>query len=305
MPTAPRVTAGLVRLTAGPFAVALPIDRVGEVQRADRVHTDDGSHTLTTRGETIPVYPLADLLGNDQPTPPQSGQVVLVEHAGQRFGVWVERVDPLPRTAAPRWADAPRLGSAVPFAAVALHDDAPLPILDFDRLFGEQSDDLPPAPPRPATPRPNAVAQRLFVIGEFTYAGGRIVGFGLPVGCVDEITDVGAAARVPGVPSHVLGLIEWRGRAVPKVDAAAWCGLAPLTQDHPRVAVIRTSSGDRVAVATGPTVTALPFPLPHTAGRLQLPLKTDRIFGTIELSGRTLVLPRWNDIGAHRAIGRG
>jgi chemotaxis signal transduction protein len=291
--TAPRTTAaGLVKLSVGPFAVALPVDRVVAVERADRVRTAGGAAVVTPGGE-FPVVPLAAALGGEWPIPPRTGQVALVEHAGRRYGLWVERVTSLPHTAAPRLVPAPAVGAGGPFAQIALLDDGPLPLLDFDRLVGDQPEVAPrPADPRPAPTR-TAPANRLLVVGEFDHPAGRAVGFGLSAGCVDEITDVAGGTKVPGAPPHVLALVEWRGRAVPKVDPAAWCGL-PRAADGARVAIVRTAANDRLAVAVGSGVTAVPLPIPHTAGRFPLPLNPERVLGTVELPGRTLILPRWD-----------
>lgn len=42
--------------------------------------------------------------------------------------------------------------------------------------------------------------------------------YALPLGCVDGLGDPGQIRRVPGAPTGVLGLTEWRGRLLSVLD---------------------------------------------------------------------------------------
>ncbi len=284
----------LVRLTAGGVAVALPVERVLGVERGDRIRRADQS--LTTPLGTFRVFPLTELLGGTSAAqPPRGGQVVLTEAAGERLGLWVEKAAQLP--AAPRLAPAPAgVQAGGRFPTVALLDDGPLPLLDLDRLLDPADEPAVVVAPRVNTGA--APTGRLIVVGQFDHPGpgGRAVGFGLPSGCVDDITDLPQVSSLPAAPAHVLGLVEWTGRAVPKVNLAAWCGLSVPPPESARVVIVRTGTGERVAVAAGAKVRAMPADAPHTDARLPLPIHPDRTRGVFEFDGITVVIPNLSSL---------
>jgi purine-binding chemotaxis protein CheW len=51
--------------------------------------------------------------------------------------------------------------------------------------------------------------------------------YALPLGCVVEVVRMVALAPVPDGPSHLLGLLDLRGRVVPVLDLRRRLGLAP------------------------------------------------------------------------------
>ena len=295
-------TAGLVKLTHGRFSAALPVGQILAVERADRVRPglspgDPG--VLSNRLGEFRVFALGDLFGAADADPRRTGQVVLVEHAGERIGFRVDKVAPLPRTGDIRLTDPPP-GGAVRFAATALLDDGPLPVLDLAALLGESSEpEAPrPAPPRMAARVPAGASNRVLVVGQFEYPapGGRTVGFGLSAGCVDEVTEAGEARPVPGAPPHVVGWVGWRGRAVSKIDPAVWCGFAHRTPESGRVVLVRTASGGRVAVAAGFGVRVIHSDAPHVPSRLPLALDPQRVLGAYEFHGLTVVVPKLDEV---------
>lgn len=295
--TLPIATAGrLVRLTVGPLAVAIPVERILGVERGERVRRSNAADdmTLPTSTGTFRVFELAELLGMEQKLAPRSGQVVLTEIAGERIGLWVERVTQLSWVESPHIAPAPAVAqSGRRFASVALMDDGPLPLLDLDCLLDPRDDT--PAPPvvRRRSVSGHVGTSRLIVVGQFEYPGpgGRAVGFGLPTSCVDDITDLSYLSLLPCAPSHVLGLLEWRGRVLPKVDLATWCGVPQPTASSTRVVVVKTGQGERVAVAAGAKIHAVGGNDPHTDARLSLPIRTDRVLGSFEFRDLTVIVP--------------
>jgi chemotaxis signal transduction protein len=295
--TAPATSGRLVRLTAGHVAVALPVERVLGVERGERVSRPD--NTLTTPLGVFRVLPLAELLeGANGPLPPRGGQVVLTEVAGERIGLWVEEVAEVAET--PRLAPAPTvLHAGGRFLTVALPDDGPLPVLDLDRLFDPADEPTVVTASQTNTVPAVTTTGRLIVAGQFEHPGpgGRVVGFGLPSGCVDDVTDLPRVSSVPAAPTHVLGLVEWNGRAVPKVNLAAWCGLTLPPPESARVVIARVG-GERVAVAAGAKVRAIAADAPHTDARLPLPVRPDRTRGVFEFAGITIVIPNLTGITA-------
>jgi chemotaxis signal transduction protein len=299
-------TAGkLVRLKVGPFTAALSVERILGVERGDRIQragsATDGLTLVNSIG-TFRVFELSELLGMTHSIPPRSGQVLLTEVMGERVGVWVEKVTQLNTAEPPRLVEAPTaLRAGGRFASAALLDDGPLPVLDLDRLFDPHDEPavLDFSLPRRSVESSVSRTSRLIVVGQFEYPGpgGRVVGFGLSARCVDEITDLDKLSAVPLAPTHVRGLLEWRGRGVPKVDLAAWCGLPASSIQSDRVVVVKTGGRERVAVATGGTVQAIGADDPHIDARLSLPVRSDRVLGMYEFPGMTVVVPDLTRIG--------
>src|SRR5690242_7532407 len=63
--------------------------------------------------------------------------------------------------------------------------------------------------------------------GQFVTLGIDREIFAVPVETVLEILDMRPTFRIPEAPSHLLGLIDVRGRAVPVVDLRVKLGLTP------------------------------------------------------------------------------
>jgi chemotaxis signal transduction protein len=297
--------AELVKVSVGPFAVGLPMSALIGVERGDRVQPSscpgDAGRLVNRTGE-YRVRQLAQELGGSHTRAPRTGQVALVQSRGERFGLWADRVAPISRSSSVRAGGLPVSFEQGCFSGVVLLDDGPLLILDIDRLLGKSNE---PAPRRTHPTRirnrfeaTTRSSSRILVVGSFEYPapGGRPVGFGISEGCVEELTDISSGTTVPGAPPHIVGLIEWRGRAVPKIDPAVWCGFEHRTLETARVVMVRIPSGEQVAVAAGSGVRVMPISTPHTAARLKLPLVADHVHGSYEFPNFTLVLPNWEGV---------
>lgn len=73
----------------------------------------------------------------------------------------------------------------------------------------------------------------------FRVAGAQLA---IPVVAVEEIVDHGALTAIPGVPSHIPGIVAVRGEAVPLLDLEAFFGLPPgekVEDRSARVLVVR------------------------------------------------------------------
>jgi chemotaxis signal transduction protein len=62
--------------------------------------------------------------------------------------------------------------------------------------------------------------------------------FALPQHTTLEIVDHPKAVRVPGAAAHALGLLEWQGRRIALIDAAALLANAPARAEPPRYALV-------------------------------------------------------------------
>ncbi|QEL13693.1 chemotaxis protein CheW [Limnoglobus roseus] len=296
-------TTNLVRLTVGPVTVGLDMDRVLGIERGDRVRPwpdrPDLAGRITNRAGEWPVLNLASRLDLDHSPNLRTGQVVLTAVAGERHGLLIDRVSPITRLSA---ADVRAVPKSVArrglfFDGLLMLDGRPLLLLDPDRLAGQvdlfaaEDDNPPPAAIRTSSRK--LVSDRLLVIGQSEYPlpGGRVVGFGLPVGCVVEIIEAPAGTLVPGAAEHVREVTEWRGKPLPVIDLAAWCGLRMPPPSVRRVVVIRTATREPVGLLAGPGVRMFPLPLPNAPSRRPITLTEDRVLGVFDTNELTLVIP--------------
>ncbi len=295
-------TTNLVRLTVGPVTVGLDMGRVLGIERGDRIKPvpdrPDLVGRIVNRAGDWPVLDLAARLGLDHSPNPRTGQVVLTAVAGERHGLLLDRVSPIARLSTVDVRAVPKSVArrGLFFEGLLMLDGHPLLLLDPDRLAGEidlfaaDPDDAPP--PLRQSPAKLA-ADRLLVVRQIEYPlpGGRVVGFGLPVGCITEIIEAPVGTPVPGAADHVREVIAWRDRPLPVVDLATWCGLrTPLTPVR-RVVVIRTAAREPLGLLTGPGVRMLPLPLPNIPSRRPITLDEDRVLGVFDTNDVTLVIP--------------
>jgi chemotaxis signal transduction protein len=127
----------------------------------------------------------------------------------------------------------------------------------------------------------------------------RVVGmgrtkFGLSYTQILEIVAGAKATPAPAAADHVLGLIPWRGRAVPVIDIGALLGFEPIGHlGTGRLVVLHSPRWQApVAVPLGSGVHTHALPLVHRPCRSRLPLNPRYSRGEFELaSGEILVLP--------------
>ena len=256
-------TTNLVRLTVGPFTVGLDMGCVLGVERGDRVRPWPDrpglAGRIVNRAGEWPVLDLAARLGLAPSPNARTGQVVLTAIAGERHGLLIDRVSPIARLSAADVRAVPRgiARRGLLFDGLLMLDGRPLLLLDPDRLaeeidlFAAEEEEPSPIPSRRTSRK--LVADRLLVIGQVEYPlpGGRVVGFGLPVGCVAEILEAPAGTPIPGAADHVRDVTAWRGRALPVIDLASWCGLRTPPTAGRRVVVVRTAHREPVGFLTG------------------------------------------------------
>jgi purine-binding chemotaxis protein CheW len=104
---------------------------------------------------------------------------------------------------------------------------------------------MPHAAPETIGPTPVEAAARPEKYLTFTLAGEA---YGVPVLAVREIIRLCPITTVAGMPPHVRGVINLRGRVIPLIDLRVRFGL-PAAADHDRTCIIVA----QVAAATGGT----------------------------------------------------
>ena len=83
----------------------------------------------------------------------------------------------------------------------------------------------------------------------------------------------------------------WRGRALPVIDLAAWCGLRVQAVPNRRTIVVRTPNGEPIGLPAGHGIRMLPLPLPSVPARRPITLNRDRVLGVFDTNEQTLVIP--------------
>jgi DNA-binding NarL/FixJ family response regulator len=122
----------------------------------------------------------------------------------------------------------------------------------------------------------------------------------LNVAQVQEITGPQSIASLPHAPTGVLGLIAWRGRAVPLLNLSATLGLpdhvaARLT----RVVIVRRPlSDDHIAFVAPSAIRTQLLGKNQTTRRDDLCLDADRFFGAFTIGQETLLVPNLDQVFA-------
>ena len=108
------------------------------------------------------------------------------------------------------------------------------------------------------------------------FAGAR---YAVDMGNVAEVVPVPATTRVPGGPSWLTGVVNWRGRVLPIVDLRPLVG-APLSPMPTSARLVVLAEGD---VEVGLIADMVPGPARLRPG----------VAGTIARHGRARESPRW------------
>jgi purine-binding chemotaxis protein CheW len=120
----------------------------------------------------------------------------------------------------------------------------------------------------------------------------RPLSFGLSLAQLLEVVELPTPLPVPGAPAWVLGLTEWRGRALPVLDLALRLGLPPSVIDRrARLLVVRASPKDAVGVVVRPGVRVLSPQVRHRPCTRALTVTAGLCRGAFELAGETVVVP--------------
>ncbi|HLX08259.1 MAG TPA: chemotaxis protein CheW [Thermoanaerobaculia bacterium] len=328
---APAPAAGLLRLRFGGLPWAVAGDAVREVVGTERLQRNPRPAAGSPYGwllgerEEVPVY-LPGECGPGDPGNPGNASaaavVVLQPAAGPRCGLAVEAVDEVRQEAISRLRLLPEPAASRrwAFPRVVLWDDglaleiAPeaVPHLaasaDPAGAFGEAARSAAAAVLTAGEARFDAgpwVRRAAASAGLFVFAlpGGGAVDFALPAAQVVEVLPAVAPRPVPGAPAPLLGLLAWRGEALPVVDLALAIGLAPAPASPPGGRLDHAAHAAHAVVARAARCRQLlVFPVVRLAGVRQGPFPQPatatapfhgarRVLGAFGDGERMLVVP--------------
>jgi chemotaxis signal transduction protein len=293
-----RLTAGSVGLTQACVRGLEGVEQLQRIPRLPRVPQPSALAGWLLGSELeVPVYDLSVLLGLPPCCSEDESTVVLYGCAAATCGLLVAaacptRPEATTLLARPRLLDRPDLGAWV--GVIAVEGDL-VPWLDPSRLHPDLASCGAPrgaAAPgaREPLPIPSAVSTPALLI----FGAENELSFALSVSQAVEVVELGAApAPLPGGPDFLLGLIEWRGRAVPLVDLGvlgiAWGG-NPIESIGPsRALIARTfDPTDCIALAVSGEIEMRRLPL---EGRLIEVPEGAALLGCAEIDGRVVLLP--------------
>lgn len=301
----------LLRCGMGTESCAVDADRVHGIQRVDRLRRQPGPAGLVGclpgRSGDLPVYGLAEMLGQSSVVDQAKHIVVIVTSTGPR-GLLVNRatqmgavapsvLEPLPGVTGQRSADH--------FRGVLKLERELVLLLDVDQL-GQASSPAPACRPVPqrtvGTPSVTGgqgdTRQVILFAPSAAPAGERPILFALSIAQIAEIADGLTVCPVPGSPEHVRGLVQWRSQIVPVIDVARRLGLASgEVQGQSRLIVAQLNQGEQmVALLVQSHLSVQRLPLKCVPALRPLDVDPELVHGIVELDQETLVLPNWKRI---------
>ncbi|MBI5029104.1 MAG: chemotaxis protein CheW [Chloroflexi bacterium] len=273
----------------------------------------------------IPVYSLASRLGRTTTTLASYGRVVvlnpviiisnrpwalLVDRVSQVVEISSEQLVPLPAlvncSSSNYFRGAIRLEEELVLllAPELVHPDAAprarqspnaalRPATDF-------KNHVPSAPPVFSDTKKKARRDKQILLFSTSdpVPGERALSFALSITQVPEILNTAQLTRVPGAPSFVLGLINWRNRLVPVIDLNARLGLRSAEgwrNERSRLLIVRSSGESKTDVYAGlvirPTIRALRLPVAYKPCQSSPVIEKHFVSGIIELEKETVAIP--------------
>ena len=322
-------TLRFIRCTVQEESYGLDMAWVRSIQRADQLKRNVGEEGcvgwLPSREENIPVYDLASRLGRVSGPLNMQGRIVilnpltthskspsshpwalLVDRVSQVAQIPLSGLTPLPMIAAHSlsryFRGVIQMGEEiVPFLAPEqLHPDAPpyvepvvrQPIPAVNHLKGGTSS------PASSTKRLHHEKQILLFTTTESAPDERALAFALSITQVPEILNMMPITHVPGAPSFVLGLANWRNRPIPVIDLNARLGLPPSSlplNAHMRLLIVRSPNESGTDVFAGlviqPKVRAVRLPMASQPCRSTLPIESRLLSGIVNLEKETVAIP--------------
>ncbi len=307
-----------VRCSWGNESVALDMSWVRGIERTDLLRpspAQDGQEGwLPSREGDIPVFSLPKQLGRPVEATHAQGRILVLNspsgREGRPWGLLVERVSRVNQISKDHLVPLPPITvnpQALYFRGIIKSRDELILLLSPDQLHPDAK--LPPVAssvPVPADPMPTSSIgkktprqkQILVFSTNKPPAGERPVSFALNIGLVPEVLDVIPQIPIPGAPSFVLGLGNWRGRPVPIIDLNIRLGLpfsTDLSADERRrilIARVGRPESERLAgLVIRSQVRTLQLPVAHKPSTRSLPLLQPLIRGMVELDHETVLIP--------------
>ena len=297
----------VLKCYAGGQPYCIDVEHVLAIERSGRFTANPEptgpAGWIVRRDKRVPVYELTERLGAS-PRRETPGAILVLDGA-EPWAVGVDRVA--------RFKSAPGKPQAVPpsmtdanvacYRGVIIDEGSVVLYLAPDRLHPSAAR-FAHATPAIAPPAAPAV-QKSFprrpgrILVFYPWNVSRVVGmgrtkFGLSYTQILEIVAGAEATPAPAAAHHVLGLIPWRGRAVPVIDIGALLGFEPIGHlGTGRLVILHSPRWQApVAVPLGSGVHTHALPLVHRPCRKPLPLNPRYSRGAFELaSGEILVLP--------------
>lgn len=235
------IVVNLLKMTLGTQTYALDLSRVLGIYRNEAVEAvSEGPEAglLRVDGALSTVVRLAALLG--EPLQANSERVVVLVGTDPPIGLWVDSVSALPE-AAPQLVPVPflaRSGAGLRYSAIALLKEGLIPLLEPDSLLAPG---IPCAEAQPHPPLSERIEKRPASSGKLLVApllpSDWWVAFSLRQ--IEEVLVDQSVHVLTGGRSELLGLLSWRGAAVPVVDPGRLLGFGTSTEVESRLLVVR------------------------------------------------------------------
>ncbi len=332
-------TLRFIRCSIQDESYGLDMTWVRSIQRADQLKRESGDDGmvgwLSSREGNIPVYDLANRLGRAASTFNAQGRIIilnplasgtmsaaarstrpwalLVDRVSQVIQVAMDRLIPLSAVTAHSLSNyfrgVIRLGEELVLflAPEQLHPDAPSraeqPVNQSEHSgSGTNYSTNGKAPASSGKNRARREKQILLFSTTEPLSGERALSFALSITQVPEILNTIPLTRVPGAPSFVLGLVNWRNRPVPVIDLDARLGLPSSTLSldrRTRLLIVRSPNGSGMDVFAGlmiRQVRAIRLPLASKPCQYSLPIEKCLVSGMVDFDKETVAIPNISQI---------
>ena len=328
----------VARCTVGRDKYFIDLGGVASIQQSNVVTQLPTAHQPVGRLDTaqgpIPVYSLSNLLSDDFQSLTVRAYCLIIHRNGQRWGLMVDQIQqstelthdqllPLPHDLHANWC----LGAALTNASDTNANsgaaqlllvinpaaiDGQSPLAFGTRSYVRQNVGRLSNTPRSGERGYEAAPLTSFELSQPSTAVRQLVLFelatnnsftertwlALNAAQVQEITGPQAIARLPHAPTGVLGLIAWRGQAVPLLNLSATLGLP----DHvgtrlTRVVIARRPfSEDYIAFIAPSAIRTQLLGKNQTTRRDDLNIDESRFFGAFATSKEILLVPNLDAI---------
>lgn len=301
-----------IHCQAGGVAYALPMAQVRSIERTTRLEEEQGEAgtigSLVTLSERIPVYSLAQRVGQMQTTDLRRQRIIVLHHPEKAWALLVDQVSQVVEVGADKRLPLPKSmqnGRSHFFTGVLQTPTGSALLLDVEQLHPDAKPPEPVAPERrPVAKTGEALAapsgDKYIVIFSLpdvaanSRANGRPISFGLSIAQVAEILDPLEVLPLASDSPYVQGLVQWRNQPVPllrfvepvaDVEDSSGNGLL-------RLLIVRSpETGALAALLANANIRTLELPVPHRPSERELPLHPLLISGCVELARETLVIP--------------
>ena len=325
--TAHSTTLRLARCLIGRDHFLIDLGGVASIQQSNVVTqiptAEQPVGRLDTKQGTIPVYSMAFLLSGEFAPVSLRAYCLIVNRNGRRWGLMVDQIQqsfelphdrlmPLPSDLQNAWC----LGAALLAEQGAPSGQTNSPAQQTQQLLlvlnpaafdgqaelkvgcRSRSDASDRLSTIPSTQSVSSVRQ--LVLFDLSSHRGQTARTALALNAaqVMEITGPQSIASLPMAPQGVLGLIEWRGHAVPLLNLSTRLGLPDHVATRlTRIVIVRRPfSDDHIAFLAPSSIRTHLLLKNQTTRRDDLNPDTDRFFGAFAIGNETLLVPDLDQI---------